>query len=335
MVEFKALQTEIKNGVRRPVYLLMGEEPYYIDAITALLEADASYEKTVYFGKDVTAVDVVHEASQYSMFAPKRMIIVKEAQEMDKGRSKDFENIDSYLKNMQDDTILVLCYKYKSVDKRSKIVKDIDKLGAVMETKKLYDNQLPAWIASYVADQGISIEEKAVSMLAESIGLNLSAIVSAIDKLKSSVAQGELKQITAKMVSDNIGVSNEYNIFEFQDAIMARDVPKCNRIVKAFVGNPKDHPIQAIIASLFSAFQKMFMYYYLPDKSTQAAANQLGINSFVFQKKYEPALRRYNATKCMQVISLLSEYDAKSKGMGSASTSTEDLLPEMVFRILN
>lgn len=337
MIDFDILKKEIDSGIRRPIYLLMGEEPYYIDVISSMLEADKSYEQTIFYGKDVNAEDVVHEAQQYSMFADKRMVIVKEAQDMDKRdakhKEKDFDNIVSYLNNIQEQTILVLCYKYKSVDKRSKLYKGIDKVGAIMETKKLYDNQLSAWISSYVASQGLSIEEKAVSMIAESIGVNLSAIVASITKLKNSVPNGELKTITAQLVVDNIGVSNEYNIFEFQDAILMRNVTKVNKIVKAFINNPKEHPIQVIISALFSNFQKLFTYHYLTDKSS--AAQVLGIHPFIVNKTYEPASKKYNAKKCMLIINLLREYDMKSKGMGGATTSTEELLPEMVFRILN
>lgn len=344
---FDDIMRELKASKYRPIYLLMGEEPYYTDVISsyieknALCENDRVFNQTVVYGKDVKVRDVIHEASQYPMMAERRVVILKEAQELNTaasagGDKEHFQDFAQYAEHLQESTILVICYKYGKVDGRSKLPKAIEKAGGVVfESPKLWDNQIPAWIMSYVASQGLSIDQSAAELLAEYIGTKLTNIVTAIDKLKL-VCEGEgIKVITTALVTKHVGASNEYNTLELRSALFNRNVTKVNRIVKAFAGNDKQYPVQMVISMLFGSFQKLFAYHYLPDKSPNAAAAAMGEKPFVIQNTYEVAARNYNARKCLQIIDLLREYDMKSKGYQWPSISSGDALRELIFRIMN
>lgn len=335
MMTSEEILKELKSGVYRPIYLLMGEEPYHIDVIAnyieanALNEADKAFNQTIFYGKDTNITTVIHEADQYPAMAQRRLVIVREAQDIDK-----IAALESYVANIQESTILVICYKNKSIDKRLKWLKAIDKVGAVMETKRLYDNQVPAWITNYLRSKGLAMEEKAVALMAESIGTNISAIVSAIEKLQVAIG-GNSQIITTAMVADNIGVSKEYNVFELREALFARNVSKVNKIVAAFGRNPKQHPIQPVVALLFGAYQKLFSYHYLPDKSPYVAGPAIGENPYNITRLYEIGARNYSARKCLEIISLLREYDMRSKGFASPQIADGDLILELTYRIMN
>lgn len=323
---------ELKGGTYRPVYLLMGDEPYFIDCVSdyieehALSEDEKVFNQTVFYGNDTDAVTVVHEASQYPSMAQRRLVMVKEAQSLDK-----IALLESYLNKPQDTTVLVICHKYKTLDKRLKLTKSIDKIGVIMESKKIYDNQLPAWIRNYSLSLGLAIEDKAIALLAESIGTNLRNIASAFEKMQLA-ADGKLTTITADFVADNVGISKEYNTFELRDAIFEHNVPKVNRIIKAFRQNEKQYPIQLVIATLIAPFEKLLMYHYLPDKSQ--AASELGEYPRNIQK-YAIAARYYTGAKCANVINLLRTYDMRSKGYAWPQTTSGDLMMELVYRIMN
>lgn len=339
MATYEELMTELKAGKYRPVYLLMGEEPYYIDVIADYIEANAldegekAFNQTVFYGKDTDGVAVAHEASQYPMMSQRRVVIVKEAQNLDK-----FAKLESYVEHLQETTVLVLCHKYKSVDKRLKITKLIEKNGAVMETKKMWDNQMPAWISSYAVSQHLQIDQKASALMAEALGTNISAIVSAFEKLKVA-AGNNLKTITVDLVSDNIGISKEYNTLELREALFARNVSKVNRIVKAFGLNEKANPIQSVIPTLFGAFEKLYAYHFVvkrhADHNPNSIAQKLGEKPYTIQRLYETGARNYNANKCLAIINLLREYDMRSKGFAWPAVGSGELLKELMFRIMN
>ena len=342
--QFEDIMRDLKSGKYEPIYLLMGEEPYYIDAISnyieknALTESDAVFNKTIFYGKDADVQAIIHEAEQYPMMAERRLVMLKEAQELntDKGGDKaHFDDFAKYAEHMQETTILVICYKYATLDKRGKLYKAFDKAGCVMESPKMYDNQLPAWITRYVTDQGLGIDTKACEMLAEAIGMKLANIAAAVEKLKGICADEKTNVISSAMVSKHVGISNEYNMFELRDALLTKNVTKANLIVKAFGSNEKEHPVQATIAYLFTVFEKLFTYHYLPDKSGAAASAALGEKPYPISKIYAPAAQVYSARKCLEVMDLLREYDMKSKGYHCQTPSTMDLMRELVSRILN
>lgn len=333
-MSYEEIIKELKNGTYRSIYFLMGEEPYFIDAISdyiaqnALSDADKGFNQLIMYGKDTDVTGIIHVARKYPMMAQRQVVIVREAQNI-----KEIEDLVTYVDKPLNSTILVVCYKYKTLDKRKKLGKLVEKNGVLFESKKLYDNQLPKWIEGHAKSIGITLDAKAVLLLAEFLGSDLSAIVSSLEKLKVAVPK-DVKLVTADLIERNIGFSKDYNNFELQNAIINRDVLKATRIVKAFSQNIKANPIQVTIVTLFGFFQKLLAYHYLPDKSQSSVASALKINPF-FVKDYVMAAKNYNGRKVVQAISLLREYDMKSKGFESASTDGGELLTELVFKIMH
>lgn len=331
---FEQLLQELKSGQYRPIYFLMGDEPYFIDEITnyisknVLSEEEKGFNQTVLYGKDVDATAVIHAARRYPMMSQYQVIIVKEAQNI-----RDIEMLSHYAENPLTSTILVINYKYKTLDKRKKLYKSIGKSGILFESKKLYDNQVPTWISSYLKTKGYTIEPKASALLSEFLGSDLSKISHEIDKLEIALGT-DVKQITAADIEANIGISKDYNNFELQKAVLSKNITQANKIILAFGKNPKDHPIQVTISTLFGYFQKLLAYYYLPDKSKMSVASALKINPY-FVSDYVTGARHYNAWKVMQVIDLLRTYDMKSKGFDSPTTNSGELLKELIFKIMH
>ncbi len=334
MNEFQQIMAELKNRQFKPVYFLQGEEAYYIDEITnyiinnALTEEEKGFNQTIFYGKDVDAATVVMAARRYPMMAPHQLIVVKEAQYLDK-----IEELQHYIAAPLSSTILVINYKYKTLDKRKKLGSLLKKANVLFEFKRLYDNQVSAWITNYLKEKGLSIDMKASALLADSLGTDLSKIVKELDKLQVAIGAG-VKKITADHIEKNIGLSKDYNGFELQKALISKDILKANKIIKVFARNPKDHPIQATITILFNFFSKLMVYYYLPDKSKGNVAKELGINPY-FVQDYVLGARNYSARKVVAVISILRDYDMKSKGFGNISADTGDLLKEMLFKIMH
>ncbi len=334
MNEFQQIMAGLKNRQFKPIYFLMGEEPYYIDEITnyiidnVLTEEEKGFNQTIYYGKDVDAATVIMAARRYPMMSKYQVVVVKEAQYMDK-----IEELQHYASAPLASTILVVNYKYKTLDRRLKLGSLLKKSNSIFEFKKLYDNQVSAWITGYLKGKSMTIDLKASILLAESLGTDLSKIVKELDKLQIAIGM-DVKQITAAHIEKNIGLSKDYNSFELQKAIINKDILKANRIIKVFAKNPKDHPIQATITILFNYFSKLMIYYYLPDKGKANVAKELAINPF-FVQDYTLGARNYPARKVMSVISILRDYDMKSKGFGNVSAGVGDLLKEMIFKIMH
>ncbi|MDI9539342.1 MAG: DNA polymerase III subunit delta [Bacteroidota bacterium] len=320
-----------------PIYFLHGEEPYFIDKIAdtvqqyALKEEERGFNETILYGKDTDVINLIHAAKRYPMGAPRQLIILREAQQLDK-----IEMLENYFEHPQPSTILVICYKYKSPDKRTKFFNALkkQKLALIFESKKLYENQMAQWISEHVRSRSRTIDPKAAVMLVDFLGNELEKVVQAIDKLEV-VLGPSAKHITVDHVSDNIGINKEYNTFELQNAILNKDVLKANRIVKVFAANPNEYPMPAIVSLLFSFFSKVLLFHYLPDKNNKdAVASALKIHPF-FVKDYQMAARNYKGIKVLEIISLLREYDMKSKGYGNVNASGGDLLRELVFKIMH
>lgn len=332
-MNYKEIISEIKNKNFHPVYFLMGEEPYYIDKITdyisenILLPEEKEFNQTVLYGKDIELAQIIAEAKQFPFGAEKRVVIIKEAQNI-----KNIEELEVYIDNPLPSTILVICYKYKKLDKRKKFGKNLSKKTLLFESKNLYDNQVPHWIVKYLSEKGTQIEEKAAFMLAEFLGTQLSNISNELDKLMLIVKND--KKITAEIVEKNIGISKDYNIFEFQQALGKKDILSSNRIANHFAANPKNHPLVVTLGMLFSYFQKLMTYHSLKDKSKANVASVLKINPF-FVKQYSSAARNYSQTKLFNIFSFLKQYDLKSKGVNNSSTKDGDLLKELVYKILH
>jgi DNA polymerase-3 subunit delta len=332
---------DIKNRKYKPLYLLHGEEPYFIDLVSnyiehsLLPEAEKGFNQTVVYGKDTEIMAVLNAAKRYPMMADYQVVLVKEAQDMKWGKDDDGKkSIDpllSYLENPLTSTILVFCYKYGKFDKRKKTYKAIEKNGLVFESAPLYDSKIPAWIEGYISDKGYKINQQASAMLSEYLGNDLSKIANELEKLMLNVSAGQ--EITLKHIHDNIGISKEYNVFELQTALSKKDAFKVNQIINYFEANPKANPIVLVLGNLNNYFSKVLAYHYVKDKSQQNLARELGVNPY-FVKDYEQAGRSYSYQKTMQIISYLREYDLKSKGVESNAPHGE-LMKELMFKILH
>ena len=332
---------DLKARKFKPVYLLHGEEPYFIDMVSNYIEhhllpdAEKGFNQTVVYGKDTDIMTVLGAAKRYPMMADYQVVLVKEAQDMKWGKEDDDKKsinpLLNYLDNPLSSTILVFCYKYGKFDKRKKTYKSIDKNGLVFESSPLYDSKIPGWIEGYVSAKKYQISPQASAMLAEYLGNDLSKIANELDKLMLNISEGQ--DISLKQIHDNIGISKEYNVFELQNALAKKDVLKANQIINYFEANPKANPMVVLMANLYSYFSKILQIHYLPDKTAQSIAREIGVNPY-FVKDYELAARNYNSGKTMQVISLLREYDLKSKGVDSTSAPGE-LMKEMLFKILH
>jgi DNA polymerase III subunit delta len=332
---------DLKNRKYKPVYLLHGEEPYFIDLVSnfvehkLLSEAEKGFNQTVLYGKDTDVMTVLNAAKRYPMMAEYQVVLVKEAQEMKWGKDDDDKKtinpLLSYLENPLPSTILVFCYKYVKFDKRKKTYKAIDKNGVVFESAELYDSKVPAWIESYITQKGYKISQQATYVLAEYLGNDLSKIANELEKLMLNISAGQ--EITLDLIQNNIGISKEYNVFELQTALGKKDVLKVNQIINYFEANPKSNPMVLVLGNLNNYFSKVLAYHYVKDKSPNNLARELGVSPY-FIKDYELAARNYDYGKTMSVISYLREYDLKSKGVESNS---EDggLMKELMFKIIH
>jgi DNA polymerase-3 subunit delta len=333
-MDFDKLITELKQKIYAPVYLLMGEEPYFIDIITdyiaqnVLNESEKTFNQITLYGKDIDAISIIDAARRYPMMASHQVIIVKEAQNI-----KNIEELVHYTDKPLKSTILVINYKYKTLDKRKKLYTSIGKNGIVFSSDKLYEDKIPGWITKYLSQKGLSISPEAAALLTEYLGNDLGKIVNELGKLILSISDKNLR-ITPEIIEKNIGISKEYNNFELNKALVARDVLKANRITAYFEKNPKDNPLVVTVSSLFSFFNKVFMYHFLKDKSRSAVASALKINPY-FVNEYEVAAKRFSPAKLVEIFSALRECDVKSKGVGNSMSSDSDLLKELVFIILH
>ncbi len=312
----------------------MGEEPYYIDKLTdyiedtILTEEEKGFNQMVLYGRDVTVEEIVSNAKRYPMMADRQVVIVKEAQEL----SRTIDKLESYAENPQPTTVLVVCYKYKTLDKRKKVTKVLEKAGVVFESKKLYENQVGDWLKRVLSGKGYQIEPKAAAMLVEFLGTDLSKIANELDKLAIILPKGST--ISPKIIEDNIGFSKDYNNFELRKAIGEKNQLKAYQIADYFAQNPKDNPLVVTTGLIFGFFSQLLQYHGLKDKSPANAAKVLKVNPY-FLKDYDVALRNYPMKKVSQIVAVLRDIDVKSKGVGANALPQQDLLKEMLVKIFN
>lgn len=330
---FSNILSDLRNKIYYPVYLLFGEEPYFIDQVSDYIEENVlsaqekEFNQTIVYGKDADAATVMSYARRYPMMSNYQVLIVKEAQALD-----DIEAFLPYVQSPVASTILVLCYKYGKVDKRKSLYKAIEKTGVVMESAFMYDNKIPDWISSYAGEKGYGISPKAAVLLGEFVGNELSKIVNELSKLFINLRPGA--EITEDLIERNIGISKDFNVFELQKALGKKDVYKANMIIRYFASNLKENPLVKVIPSLYGYFTKILIYHYLPDKSKNSAAAALGVNPFFIQD-YVTAAKNFPVNRCVAIISILSEYDLKAKGLNNPSAGDGELMKEMVFRMLH
>jgi len=332
-MNFDQIISSLEKKQYKPVYFLTGEQAYYIDEISnyiennVLDESEKDFNQTIVYGRDTNEHTIISSAKRFPMMAQYQVLIVKEAQDL-----KHIEELESYIKSPLDSTILVLCYKYKKIDKRKAFYKAVSKYGEFFESEVVREYQVPAWIAGYLKKKQYTIGPRECALLSDHLGNNLSKIVNELEKLSINVPVGST--ITAHHIEENIGISKDYNIFELQDALGQKKIEKATRIINYFASNTKDYPVPMVTAILFTYFMKVGIFHEIVDKSKNNVASTLGINPF-FVKDFEKAAQYYSRKSVARVISLLREYDLKSKGVDNASTSQGELLRELIYKILH
>lgn len=336
-VTFDAIMRDLKSEKYAPVYILMGDESYYIDRITdyiaenVLAPDDRDFNQTVVFGADTTAAQVVDMAKGYPVMpAAHRVVIVKEAQGL-----KSLDALERYFEKPLASTLLVIAYKNGTIDRRKKVVGKAEAVGVVFESKKKRDYELPTFIETYLKKNRVAIDPKSAAMIAEHIGADLSRLISELDKVMISLPDDN-RRVTPDIVEREIGVSKEFNIFELKTAIIERNVFKANQIVKYFDKNPKAGSLFSCLPLLYTFFQNLMVAFYAPDKNNDNnLAAFLELKSVWALKDYRVGMRNFSAMKTLQILAKIRETDAKSKGLDSLNTSTDDLMRELIFFILH
>ena len=332
-ISFDNLLADLKNQIYYPVYLLHGEEPYFIDIISDYIEQNVlsdlekEFNQTIVYGKDSEVHTLISYAKRFPMMANYQVMIVKEAQDLEK-----IEDFQPYLEKPLASTILVLCYKYIKYDRRKIFYKAIEKHGLAFESPRMYDNKIPDWINEYLRKRKYTITPKAAALLTEFLGADLGKIVNEIQKLLINIPAGA--EINEEYVEKNIGISKDFNVFELQKALAKKEVGKANQIILHFAGNLRENPLVKVIPILSGYFTKVLSYHYLPDKSKNSVASALGIHPF-FVSDYQQAARNFPVGKLISVISYLREYDLKAKGVENTSAGDGELMKELIFKILH
>lgn len=323
---------EWKKGLFKPVYWLEGEEEYFIDKVMnyaehhLLPESEASFNLTVFYGRDASWADIVNACRRYPMFAERQVVLLKEAQQM-----RDVEKLEGYVENPLPSTVFVVSYKDKKVDGRTRFAKLLKEKGVFVSTKKIYDNQLPDWTQELLRSKGLTISPKGLALLIDHIGNDLSRIENEIEKI--SVNLGSRKNITEDDIEEFVGVSKDFNVFELQSALARKDLAKSIRIIQYFESNPKAAPIQLILPSLYSFFSKVYMVFGAGSSDEKAIASAIGVNPF-FAKDYIQASKVYDYAAVERALLLLHQYNLKSIGIDAAPTEDASLMKEMVYKIM-
>ena len=332
-ITYESVMHDLQQRKFRPVYYLMGDEPYYIDKISDWIAENVlppegrDFDQTVLFGSDVNASQIVDAAKRYPMMSEYQVLIVKEAQNV-----KNVEALEKYMKAPMPSTILVMCHKNGTIDGRKReYVKAIQQAGILFESKKLRERDLPGFIERYLKAQEASIDTKSTQMIAEAIGADLSRLTGELDKVLLSLPEQD-RRVTPQVVEDQIGVSKDYNAFELRDAIVNRNIEKANRIIKYFDENPKAGGLYALLPMVFNYFQNLMLAFYCPQKGSQEAlAKWLDMKSPWGARDYLTGMQNYSGMKVMQIISKIREIDAKSKGLDNPNTPPGELMRELIF----
>jgi len=341
---YRQVIKELESGKYRTVYYLMGDEPFFIDSISdyirehALPEEARDFNQMVLYGNETTMSEVIQRARAYPMGADRQVIIVKEAQYLMK---KDSETggspsdiLASYINHPQSSTVLVFCHKNGSLDKRKKIVAVIEKNGLLFESKKIKDDALPDFIGEFLNEHGLRMSPKGMSMMSESVGADLCRMNGELEKLVTALPAGT-KEITPEFIEEHVGISKDYNIFEFRDAIINKNIEKANKIAAYYESNPKTYPMQLVTAAIFPYFANLMLAFYAPDKTDRGIADQLDLKSTWGVRDYTTGMRNYTATQTMKIITTIRKYDGKSKGVDATANTGEGLLKELLYLILH
>lgn len=332
-MDYKSILQDIQQKKFKPVYLLHGEEAFYLDKIAkeiqeqALEEHERDFNQTILYGRDADLLTLISELKGYPMMAERRLVVLREAQDF-----KQIDELEDYCSNPTPSTVFVIVYKYKKFDSRKKLIKEVAKNGLVFLSDKVKDYQLGDWVTKYLQEVGYSITPKANSLLVESLGNELSKITNELDKLALLLQKGTT--ISEIHIEENIGISKDYNVFELSNAIRDRDVPKAMMIVRYFEHNPKSAAMVQVVSNLFSLFSNLMRIHFTDNKSKEHIASVLKVHPFVASELLK-GIKIYPPKKISANISILHEYDLKSKGVGNSTFSEGDLMREMVFKLMH
>ena len=342
---YRQILKDLAKGKYSPVYYLMGDEPFFIDSISdyirenALPEEARDFNQIVLYGNETNMGEVIQRARSYPMGADRQVIIIKEAQHLMKrdseaGPTSPSEILSAYLQHPQPSTVLVFCHKNGSIDKRKKVFAAIEKNTLLFESKKVKDEALPQFVEEWIAELGLKMSPKAISMLCESVGADLSRLNNELGKIATALPEGQ-KEITPEFIEEHVGISKDFNIFEFKDALINKNIFKANQIASYYESNPKTYPIQLVTAAIFPYFSNLMLAFYAPDKTDKGIADQLDLKSTWGVRDYTTGMRNYTATQTMQIISTIRKYDTKSKGVDATGNTGEGLLKELLYLILH
>ena len=329
-----SLIKDLKNRKFHPVYLLHGPEPYYIDEITdyfedhVLDEGEKSFNLSILYGKETDFKTVVDNARRFPMMSEYQVVILKEAQSM-----RDLGELETYIKNPASSTIFVICYKHNTIDGRTSFAKLLKEKAVVFESKKIYDNQMPAWISGHLESKGFKIGPAESALIADYLGADLSKVANEIEKLALNLPPGH--KVNKDDIEKYIGISKDFNVFELQDALGTRNKAKAYRIIQYFISNPKNNPLIVVVATLFSFFSKLYLMQFLKNSPDREVQKSLGLSNTFFVKNYRAAAQSFNRQQTEKIIHLLRVYDLKSKGVGRDSFSEEAMMQELIYKILS
>ncbi len=327
-----SIVADIKKGSFATIYFLQGEEPYFIDQIESLIrskvlkDVERDFNQTVMYGKDSSAGDVIDAARRAPMMTERQLVVLMEAQHLDR-----FADLESYVNKPNPSTVLVICYKNKTIDGRLKVAKDLKKKAVFYTSKQVYDNQMPAWIQQYVSKANLKIADPEAILISEYLGTQLSKVANELDKMILNLPSGH--HIQKEDIEKYIGISKDYNIFELQKALTYRKSTQAMKMASYFSSNSKDHPLPLLTASLYAFFSKVYTLHGLQGKSPRAKQKVIGVYSDYIFREYERAAKSYERHQIEHVFELLFEYDLKSKGGWEAKSSMESLTRELIFLI--
>lgn len=346
---FQAMKSEINSGIFHPVYFLEGTEAFFIDDLSDFIEEKAlskeerDFNLTVVYGRDVKMPDIISQAKRFPMFADRQVVIVREAHFLEDledkvdvkfgKKTKEINLLDEYLSQPVPTTVLVFCYKYGKLDGKTTLAKKIKNLPGYFNAEPVKDHLLGKWIEDYLKDQKIKINPRASQMLCEYLGADLSKITNEVSKLKLLLKEGE--EISPEMVDANIGVTKDFNVFELHKALSSRDVLKAYRIVEYFAANKKQHSIFMVLGSLYSYFNRIFLYHVAPEPRTESSlAVVIGVPPFAV-KEIVAAGKNYPLSKIPYIMTSLREADSRLKGSGDFMLNENEIYQELLFKIFN
>jgi DNA polymerase-3 subunit delta len=334
-VSYEEVVRDIQSKNYKPIYYLMGDESYYIDRIadyiasSVLTEEERSFNQIVLYGGDTDVRTIINTAKSFPMGAKYQVVIVKEAQSI-----RNIEELAYYVQKPLFSTILVVCHKNGTLDKRKKLAAEIQKVGVLFESKRLRDYQLPTFIVSYLKRKSATIDQQAALIIADHVGSDLNRIASELDKLVLALPKGQ-KLVTADLIESNIGISKDFNDFELLSAIVSKNIFRANQIAKYFDSNPKAYPLQRTLPFLFGFFSNLMVAFYAPQRSGEGIANWLEMPTWQVERNYLPAMQNYTAMKVLQIVEAIRRTDAKSKGIDNSIATSGDLLEELLFFIFH